>query len=163
MHYICNYRSPLGRILLASDGESLTGLWFAGQKHFAKGLARAAEERELPVFQTACRWLDIYFSGQQPDFSLPLHLQGTVFQQQVWQILRTIPYGKTMTYGQLAAILAQKRGLTHMSAQAVGSAVGSNPISVVVPCHRVVGANGSLTGYAGGLERKKALLALEQE
>ncbi len=163
MHYIHSYPSPMGKLLLASDGTALTGLWFVGQQRFARGLDREAEERDLPVFQAAERWLDIYFSGREPDFQLPLRLRGTAFQQEVWAVLCTIPYGKTMTYGEIAQLMAEKRGSSRMPAQAVGGAVGSNPISIMVPCHRVVGANGSLTGYAGGLERKKALLALERE
>ena len=162
MHYINHYRSPLGAILLAADDTGLTGLWFEGQKYFAQGLDKETEEKEFSVFQTARRWLDVYFSGQAPDFQVPLHFQGTAFQKEVWEILLSIPYGETTTYGAIAKQLAAKRGLPHLSAQAVGSAVGHNKISIIVPCHRVIGADGSLTGYAGGIWRKEKLLALEQ-
>ena len=162
MHYINHYHSPLGTILLAADDTGLTGLWFEGQKYFAQGLDKETEEKEFSVFQTARRWLDVYFSGQKPDFQVPLHFQGTPFQKEVWEILLSIPYGETTTYGAIAKQLAAKRGLPHLSAQAVGSAVGHNKISIIVPCHRVIGADGSLTGYAGGIWRKEKLLALEQ-
>ena len=162
MHYINHYHSPLGTILLAADDTGLTGLWFEGQKYFAQGLDKETEEKEFSVFQTARRWLDVYFSGQKPDFQVPLHFQGTAFQKEVWEILLSIPYGETTTYGAIAKQLAAKRGLPHLSAQAVGSAVGHNKISIIVPCHRVIGADGSLTGYAGGIWRKEKLLALEQ-
>lgn len=162
MHYINHYHSPLGTILLAADDTGLTGLWFEGQKYFAQGLDKETEEKEFSVFQTARRWLDVYFSGQAPDFQVPLHFQGTTFQKEVWKILLSIPYGETTTYGAIAKQLAAKRGLPHLSAQAVGSAVGHNKISIIVPCHRVIGADGSLTGYAGGIWRKEKLLALEQ-
>lgn len=162
MHYINHYHSPLGTILLAADDTGLTGLWFEGQKYFAQGLDKETEEKEFSVFQTARRWLDVYFSGQAPDFQVPLHFQGTTFQKEVWKILLSIPYGETTTYGAIAKQLAAKRGLPHLSAQAVGSAVGHNKTSIIVPCHRVIGADGSLTGYAGGIWRKEKLLALEQ-
>ena len=131
-------------------------------KYFAQGLDKETEEKEFSIFQTARRWLDVYFSGQKPDFQVPLHFQGTAFQKEVWEILLSIPYGGTTTYGAIAKQLAAKRGLPHLSAQAVGSAVGHNKISIIVPCHRVIGADGSLTGYAGGIWRKEKLLALEQ-
>lgn len=162
MHYINRYHSPLGTILLAADDTGLTGLWFEDQKYFAQGLDKETEEKEFSVFQTARRWLDVYFSGQAPDFQVPLRFQGTAFQKEVWEILLSIPYGETTTYGAIAKQLAAKRGLPHLSAQAVGSAVGHNKISIIVPCHRVIGADGSLTGYAGGIWRKEKLLALEQ-
>ena len=162
MHYINHYHSPLGTILLAADDTGLTGLWFEGQKYFAQGLDKETEEKEFSVFQATRRWLDVYFSGQAPDFQVPLHFQGTAFQKEVWEILLSIPYGETTTYGTIAKQLAAKRGLLHLSAQAVGSAVGHNKISIIVPCHRVIGADGSLTGYAGGIWRKEKLLALEQ-
>lgn len=161
MQYISRYHSPMGGILLAGDGNGLTGLWFEGQKYFARHLDKEQEEREIPLFELAKGWLDVYFSGREPDFSVPLHLMGTAFQKEVWEILRSIPYGHTMTYGEIAKQLAEKRGLPHMSAQAVGGAVGRNPISILVPCHRVVGADGSLTGYAGGIDKKGRLLKLE--
>ena len=146
---------------MASNGNALTGLWFDGQKYFAEGLAETAAAKTLPVFDEAVRWLDIYFAGRRPDFTPPLNLKGTAFRKKVWQLLLQIPYGQTTTYGELAAQLAAHRGLKQMSAQAVGGAVGHNPISIIVPCHRVVGTGGSLTGYAGGLAKKQALLKLE--
>ena len=158
MNYIAHYDSPLGDITLASDGRALAGLWYDGQKYFGSTLGPLTSlPAQLPVFDEACRWLDIYFSGREPDFIPPLSLRGTPFQQRVWKELLTIPYGQTVTYGELA------RRLGCRSAQAVGGAVGRNPISIIVPCHRVIGTNGSLTGYAGGLDRKQALLRLEQK
>ena len=161
MQYTTFYESPIGRMLLAADDAGLTGLWFEGQKYFARCLDRETEEKELPVFAEAKRWLDIYFSGKEPDFTPPLHFTGTDFQKEVWEILCAIPYGQTMTYGAIADQLAKKRGLSRMSAQAVGGAVGHNNLSIIVPCHRVVGSDGSLTGYAGGIGRKTFLLNLE--
>ena len=162
MDCICRTGSPLGVITLASDGQSLTGLWFDGQKQYARTLDPVHTEKALPVFDETRRWLEIYFSGREPDFTPPLALRGTALQTGVWEILRTIPYGKTMTYGQIAKELALRAGLSRMSAQAVGGAVGRNPVSLIVPCHRVMGSDGSLTGYAGGLERKLRLLQLER-
>lgn len=162
MQYISHYESPIGRILLAADEVGLTGLWFEGQKYFALYLDKEHEEKELPVFQDVKRWLDIYFSGKEPGFTVPIHFTGTEFQNEVWAILYSIPYGKTMTYGEIAKKIAKEKGLEHMSAQAVGGAVGHNEISIIVPCHRVVGANGSLTGYAGGIDKKVKLLTLEK-
>ena len=159
MDFTARYASPLGEILLAADGESLTGLWFAGQKYYAEGLSETHEERELPVFTETRRWLDLYFAGQRPDFLPPLHLRGTAFQRRVWAQLLAIPYGETRSYGDLARRLAEENG--RGSARAVGGAVGRNPVSVIVPCHRVLAADGSLHGYAGGLERKAALLRIE--
>ena len=161
MQYTDRYRSPLGDILLAADELGLTGLWFEGQKYFACGLDDAHQAGSLPALETATRWLDAYFSGQEPTVSVPLHFTGTPFQNEVWALLCTIPYGQTRSYGEIARQLAARRGMARLSARAVGSAVGRNRISLLVPCHRVVGTNGALTGYAGGLERKAALLALE--
>ena len=161
MEYIHPYTSPLGGITLASDGEALTGLWFDGQKYFADTLAAEYEERALPIFDETARWLDLYFSGRRPDFTPPLRMKTTAFRRGVWEILLTIPYGETRTYGEIAARLAAERGLPRMSARAVGAAVGRNAISLLIPCHRVVGADGSLTGYAGGIEKKRRLLELE--
>ena len=161
MTFIRHYDSPLGGVLLAADNAGLTGLWFNGAKYFAANLPEAREEKRTPILDETARWLDIYFAGGQPDFTPPLHLIGTPFQQEVWALLRQIPYGKTTTYGALAKTLAAQRGLERMSAQAVGGAVGHNEISILVPCHRVVGTGGSLTGYAGGVDKKKALLELE--
>ena len=162
MQYISHYCSPIGGILLAADDIGLTGVWFEGQKYFALSLDKEHEEKELPLFEKAKQWLDIYFSGKEPDFTLPLHFTGTAFQNEVWEILCTIPYGHTMTYGEIAKQVAAEKGLPHMSAQAVGGAVGRNKISIIVPCHRVVGTNGSLTGYAGGIHKKVKLLQFEK-
>ncbi len=160
MQYITEYSSPLGSITLAGDGERLTGLWFNGQKYFCP--PEDGKRSDTPVFRTASDWLDIYFQGRQPDFEVPVLLNGTVFQTEVWDILRRIPYGQVTTYGAIAGAIAEKRGCKTMSAQAVGGAVGRNPISIIVPCHRVLGSGGSLTGYAGGIQKKRALLALEK-
>lgn len=162
MKYVNHYESPLGRILLAADDAGLTGLWFEGQKYYARTLDPDNIVRDLPVFQESKKWLDIYFSGQEPDFAPPVHITGTDFQIRVWEILRRIPYGTTITYGEIARRIAEQKRMPHMSAQAVGGAVGHNKVSILVPCHRVVGKNGSLTGYAGGIERKIKLLALEK-
>lgn len=156
-----HYDSPLGGITLASDGTSLTGLWFDGQKYFGATLDDGHEEKLLPVFEETCRWLDIYFSGRKPGFTPPLAMQASPFRKAVWEILLTIPYGKTMTYGDIAKRIAAQKGIARMSARAVGGAVGHNPISLIIPCHRVVGADGSLTGYAGGIDRKVNLLRME--
>ena len=161
MIYTAHDVSPLGGITLASDGRALTGLWFDGQKYFADTLPAEHTEADLPVFAQTRAWLDVYFSGREPDVTPPL-LTGSVspFRRRVWEILRMIPYGQTVTYGGIARQLARETG-RGVSAQAVGGAVGHNPISLMIPCHRVVGANGRLTGYAGGLDKKIALLRLE--
>ncbi|MCC8141435.1 MAG: methylated-DNA--[protein]-cysteine S-methyltransferase [Lachnospiraceae bacterium] len=153
------YPSPLGVIRLSAAEEGLAGLWFeTGEDPADLDLA----EQDLPVLDETKRWLDIYFAGHEPDFFPALHLIGTDFQLEVWELLRRIPYGETVSYGELAAQIAANRGIKRMSAQAVGGAVGRNPVSIVVPCHRVIGADGSLVGYGGGMERKAALLKLEQ-
>ena len=154
--------SPLGGILLAADEIGLTGLWFDGEKYFADNLPAEHAERETPILVKVKRWLDVYFTGKEPDFLPPLHPIGSAFRQDVWEILLQIPYGKTTTYGEIARQLAEKRKLPRMSAQAVGGAVGHNEISIIIPCHRVVGTNGSLTGYAGGIDKKMKLLKLER-
>ena len=155
MLFLTHYASPLGPILLAADETGLTGLWFEAQKYFPSFLGVEYQEKETPVLTETVRWLDVYFSGKDPGFLPPLHPQGSPFRQTVWDILLTIPRGQTMTYGEIA------RRLGVRSAQAVGGAVGHNPISILIPCHRVVGSDGSLTGYAGGVERKARLLQLE--
>ena len=163
MDYTAHYHSPLGGITMASDGEVLVGLWFDGQRHFAETLDKEHQTREdLPVFEQTRRWLDIYFSGKAPDFTPPLAMRTTEFQRRVWETLLTIPFGRTMTYGEIARIIAREQGQKSMSAQAVGGAVGHNPISLIIPCHRVVGAGGALTGYAGGIDKKQWLLRMEQ-
>jgi DNA-3-methyladenine glycosylase I len=161
MTFIQKYDSPLGGILLAADETGLTGLWFEGEKYFADHLPAEPVEQETPVLAQARRWLDVYFTGKEPDFLPSLHPVGSAFRQSVWEILLQIPYGRTTTYGEIARQLAKKQGLSRMSAQAVGGAVGHNKISIIIPCHRVVGANGSLTGYAGGIDKKRKLLKLE--
>lgn len=155
MLFLTHYASPLGPILLAADETGLTGLWFEGQKYFPSFLGVDYQEKETPILTETVRWLDVYFSRKDPGFLPPLHPQGSPFRQAVWNILLTIPRGQTMTYGEIA------RRLGVHSAQAVGGAVGHNPISILIPCHRVVGSDGSLTGYAGGVERKARLLQLE--
>jgi methylated-DNA-[protein]-cysteine S-methyltransferase len=162
MQYTNKYHSPLGDITMASNGEALTGLWFDRQKYFGGTLLAENEERDLPIFEQARRWLDIYFCGENPDFTPPLSLDVSPFRLAVWEILKTIQYGHVMTYGNIAKIIAKQMGLKRMSAQAVGGAVGHNSVSIIIPCHRVVGSNGSLTGYAGGIDKKIKLLALEK-
>ena len=162
MMYTCHYQSPFGEILLAADEIGLTGLWFEGQKYFANTLPEEHISQETKVLSEAKQWLDIYFSGKDPAFTPALHPSGSAFRQAVWKILLTIPYGQTMTYGEIARKMAEEMHTDHMSAQAVGGAVGHNEISIIIPCHRVVGANGSLTGYAGGIDKKIGLLELER-
>ncbi len=161
MEYTHRCASPLGDILLASDGTALTGLWFEGQRHFAEHLDAAHTEETLPVFDEAERWLELYFGGQEPGPTPPLRPRGTPFQTEVWEILRTIPRGSTTTYALVAGAVEARRG-RRTSPRAVGGAVGRNPISLMIPCHRVVGTGGKLTGYAGGVERKRRLLLLEK-
>ena len=161
MQYTANYQSPFGNILLAADNLGLTGLWFEGQRYFALHLDEEHEEKEIPIFSMTKNWLGIYFSGREPDFTPPLHIIGSDFHKEVSEIMLSIPYGKTMTYGEIAATVASKRGIKRMSARAVGGAVGHNEISIIVPCHRVVGTGGNLTGYGGGIQRKIKLLELE--
>lgn len=162
MIYTYHYSSPLDGITLSSNGTELTGLWFDGQKYFGDTLGKEYGEKILPIFEETARWLDIYFSGKSPDFTPPLSMESTNFRKAVWKILLTIPYGQTMTYGEIADRIAKQKGLTKMSAQAVGGAVGHNSISLIIPCHRVVGTNGSLTGYSGGIDKKVKLLTLEK-
>ena len=161
MQCISYYQSPLGRILLSSDDTGLSGLWFEGQRYFARNLDVDAVERETEILKDAKRWLDVYFSGHEPEFSIPLHIQGSPFHKEVSRIMCSIPYGEVMTYGEIAEMIRTLFGVPHMSARAVGGAVGHNEISIIVPCHRVVGSNGNLTGYGGGMERKMKLLELE--
>ena len=164
MQYACKYHSPLGKITMAGEENYITGLWFDGQKYFADTLSPSYvyDEKRLPVFDRAKEWLDCYFTGKQPAFTPPLRLSGTPFRLMVWALLQEIPYGKTVTYKDIAEKIAARIGRTRMSAQAVGGAVAHNPVSIIVPCHRVVGSNGSLTGYAGGISKKIELLTLEK-
>ncbi len=163
MIYTTWYTSPLGLITLASDGENLVGLWIEGQKYFAATIkGGVAEKSDLPVFAKTKTWLDMYFAGKKPAISeLPLAPPGGEFRKAVWDILCEIPYGQCTTYGKIAKSMADRMNKKSMSSQAVGGAVGHNPISIIIPCHRVVGASGSLTGYAGGIDRKIRLLKLE--
>ncbi len=161
MNYTSHYNSPIGGILLAADSQGLTGLWFEGEKYYCDNLDKNHCEQETEIIKETKRWLDIYFSGKKPDFMPPLNPIGSEFRQQVWEILKKIPYGKTITYNDIACKIASQRGLKKMSAQAIGGAVGHNEISIIIPCHRVVGTNKSLTGYAGGIDKKIKLLELE--
>ncbi len=156
MHYTQKYNSPLGKITLASDGEKLIGLWFDGQKYFADVLDTVHEEKQLPIFEQTKIWLDTYFEGHAPNFTPPLEMLATPFRKSVWEILLQTPFGQKLTYGEIATRLKT-------SARAVGGAVGHNPISIIIPCHRVIGANRNLTGYAGGLDKKIRLLELEKK
>lgn len=158
---ICTYDSPLGGICLAADALGLTGLWFDGEKYLGSNLPANPVRQETEILTESKRWLDVYFSGREPDFLPPLHPIGSPFRRAVWDLLLQIPYGQTTTYGALACQLAAQQGRAAMSAQAVGGAVGHNEISILIPCHRVVGTNGSLTGYAGGVDKKERLLTLE--
>ena len=162
MKYINRYESPVGMIILESDGKNLTGLRFEIQSRVCDvthGVECAV--KELSVFEQTERWLDIYFSGRDPGFTPPLKVAGSNFQRMICDIMLTIPYGNTTTYGRIANRVKEKTEKTAMSAQAVGGAVGHNPISVIIPCHRVVGTDGSLTGYGGGMDRKVYLLENE--
>ena len=159
--YTHNYQSPLGEIVIASDDTAITGLWLVGQRHFDIEVEGCITDKDLPIFDEVSRWLDIYFTGNNPGEIPAVRMNGTPFQLEVWQILQAVPYGKLITYREIAELIAKKRGITKMSARAVGNAIGRNPISILVPCHRVVGSNGKLTGYASGIEKKIKLLKLE--
>lgn len=161
MQYIQRYKSPLGSLFLTADTRGLTGLWFDEARYYATHPQKEYREEMTPVLADTGRWLDTYFSGSKPDFIPAIHTRGSAFQMEVWELLMAIPYGSTTTYGALAGIIAQRRGVPRMSAQAVGGAVGSNNISIIIPCHRVIGADGSLVGYGGGMDRKVKLLNLE--
>lgn len=159
--YTHNYQSPLGEIVIASNDTAITGLWLVGQRHFDIEVEGCITDKDLPIFDEVSRWLDIYFTGNNPGEIPAVRMNGTPFQLEVWQILQAVPYGKLITYREIAELIAKKRGITKMSARAVGNAVGRNPVSILVPCHRVVGSSGKMTGYAGGIERKVKLLKLE--
>jgi len=161
MEYVHNLNSPIGTLTLSSDGASIIGLWIEGQKYFAGTLEKDASEENLPIFETVQNWLNIYFSGKRPDFMPPLMPKGSPFQKSIWDILCKIPYGQTTTYGEIAAEFGRVNGGKPTSQRAVGSAVGRNPISILIPCHRVVGKGNDLRGYAGGVHRKAELLRIE--
>lgn len=159
MFFSTDYISPIGRILIVSDGEAICGVWFYGQKYFLSTINdEIIQSDDLAIFDKVKQWFDDYFGGSNPEIDFKLKPAGSDFRLNVWRILCEIPYGKTMTYGEIASRLSDS-----MSAQAVGGAVGHNPISILIPCHRVVGANGKLTGYAGGIDKKIALLELESD
>lgn len=157
MQFINYYKSPIGEILLACDEIGLTGLWFDNEKYYAQNLDKKHIKKDLPIFDQTKKWLNIYFSGTQPNFLLPIHMIGSPFRITVWKILKNIPYSKTIAYGEIAKIIMKQHNLKTMSAQAIGGAVSHNPISIIIPCHRVIGKNGSLTGYAAGIDRKLKL------
>ena len=162
MHYLSHYESPLGAMTMASDGEHLTGVWFDGQKYDRSTIdGDAVLKPYLPVFLRTTQWLDTYFEGADPGFTPPISVEGSDFKKMVTSIMLSIPFGTTSTYAQIAAEVARRTGREQMSAQAVGGAVGHNPITLIVPCHRVVATNGSLRGYAGGVDRKERLLEME--
>ena len=157
MDYISHYNSPLGRITMGSDGEALIGLWFDDQKHFGANLEKEQRQQDdLPIFDLTRKWLDIYFSGKAPQFTPPLLMRASDFRKQVWKQLLNIPFGQTTTYGEIA------KSLGGSSAIAVGGAIAHNAISLIIPCHRVIASDGNLRGYAGGLDRKRWLLEMEQ-
>lgn len=161
MQYTYKYQSSLGGITLESDGKALIGLWFDGEKYFNDKLLDENKEKDLPIFEQTKYWLDVYFSGKKPDFTPPIVMNGSDFRIAVWNILLSLPYGELITYSEIANMIAKEKGINKMSAQAIGGAVGHNRISIIIPCHRVVGKNGSLTGYAGGIDKKIELLRLE--
>ena len=160
MQYACKYHSPLGKITMAGEENYITGLWFDGQKYFADTLSPSYvyDEKRLPVFDRAKEWLDCYFTGKQPAFTPPLRLSGTPFRLMVWALLQEIPYGKTVTYKDIAKSIGNEQ-----ACRAVGMANNKNPIAIIIPCHRVIGTKGDLTGYAGGIKLKKYLLDLEKQ
>lgn len=162
MHYKKYYESPIGQLAMTSDGKNITGLWLPNHEDFELKFNEKLFEADLIIFNKAVAWLDDYFLGNNPVIDFPLKAEGTEFRKQVWEILLDIPYGETITYGEIAKQMAQIRGKKTMSAQAVGGAVGNNPISIMIPCHRVVGKDGNLTGYGGGIDTKIELLKLEQ-
>ena len=162
MEYICKIPSPLGKLTVSSDGDHITGLWIEGSRYFGESLSEKAVEKYLPVFKKTDQWLSGYFSGIEPRIVLPLAPHGSPFRQKVWEILCAIPYGNVTTYGAIAWQIAEREDNKRIAAQAVGGAVGHNPISIIIPCHRVIGANGSLTGYGGGIAKKIHLLELEK-
>lgn len=157
MYYSTDYESPLGEMLIVSDGEAICGVWFYGQKHFKSTvIGKTIHDDGLIIFKKAKQWFEDYFNGKNPQINFQLKPEGSKFRQKVWKILSEIPYGETLTYGEIASKISP-----NMSAQAVGGAVGHNPISILIPCHRVLGSGGKLTGYAAGLDKKIELLKIE--
>ena len=162
MIYLSVYDSPVGEITAASNGKELVGLWFDGQKYYADNIEDGKREDDLPIFLQTKKWLDVYFSGEAPGFTPPIGMNGvSAFRRRVWEIMLTIPYGQTSTYGRIATQIGNETG-KRVSAQAVGGAVGRNRIAIIIPCHRVIGTDGSLTGYAGGIDKKLKLLTHER-
>ena len=163
MIYVANYKSPIGNLLIASKNNKLIGLWIEGQKYYFSNFKDEVQQLDNNILLDTKKWLDKYFNKEKPSINeLELNPIGSEFRQEVWKILCTIPYGKVITYNDIAKQIAHNRGINKMSAQAIGGAVGHNPISIIIPCHRVVGTNGSLTGYAGGIDKKIYLLKLEE-
>ncbi len=157
MYYSTNYASPIGEMLIVSDGETICGVWFYGQKHFKSTVVeKTVQDDNLSIFKQTKQWFEDYFNGKNPQINFQLKPEGSKFRQKVWKILSEIPYGETLTYGEIASRISP-----NMSAQAVGGAVGHNPISILIPCHRVLGSGGKLTGYAAGLDKKIELLKIE--
>lgn len=159
--YSCRFDTPLGQMIAAAENQKLVGVWFMGQKHFPEHCEHWVESAEEPVFKALKNWMEAYFNGENPICTIPLEPKGTDFQKKVWKHLLDIPYGTTSTYGDISKKVAIEMGKPTMSAQAVGGAIGKNPISIIIPCHRVIGTSKALTGYAGGLDKKEALLRLE--
>lgn len=162
-NYIYNYNSPLGRIIFSSDGEFLTGLWFENQAHFPTEELKTYAKKFLPIFEETIKWLESYFSGKNPETIPSFKYKSTEFRNLVWEELLLIPFGTTKSYKEIAKSISEKQGGKFVSPRAVGGAVARNPISIIIPCHRVLGSNNTLTGYAGGIERKKTLLVLERK
>lgn len=161
MYNVTEYNSPLGKITIACKDGAVTGLWFNDSKYFNDALNCEYVYKSDETLDKAKQWLDCYFTGEEPDFNVPLYYNSSPFRMEVWDVLKSIPFGQTMTYKEIADIIASSRGVDKMSAQAIGGAVGRNPISIMIPCHRVIGSDGSLTGYAGGINKKLKLLELE--
>lgn len=161
MEYVKRYESPIGGITMASDGEALIGLWFDGDRHYGD-ILESPIEKDLPVFDETIAWLNLYFEGTVPDFCPPIKMQGTPFQRMIWTIIQHIPYGETITYGDIAKAIEKYGNKKEMSAQAVGGAIGHNHIALIIPSHRVIGSKGNLKGYTSGIEKKKKLLLFER-
>ena len=163
MIYTAHYKSPIGNILLASKNNKLIGLWIAGQKYYLSNIKEEIKEEDREILVKTKEWLDRYFKGEKPSIDeLDFNPIGSDFRKSVWKILCEIPYGEVVTYKSIADIIAKQKHLKKMSCQAIGNAVGHNPISIIIPCHRVVGTNGSLTGYAAGIDKKVYLLKHEK-